>query len=556
MAEKKKKAKKESVKPLKPVFASANIIYSAVFFGAVTLAMLIFPRPEKSLIEQRSLATFPEFTYEDFINGKYTNGITEFYDDTVPYRDEIKKIAAGIKGAYGVELNNAEIHGQLVAITTEAEDMPVVAPVTTENTTVTADDNTPAGTTVSTTAPTTTTTVTTEKNVNEIADGVITNGQVVVKRPDGHYWAISLFGGGKGTTYASALNRFHEELGDDVQIYTMIAPTAGEYYLPSNFAEYNASHRKSVDSINAQLDEDIIYVDAISALGQHTEEDIYLRTDHHWQPLGAYYAAEAFAKAADVPFADISTYEKVVKDGYVGTMYAFTESANILNDPEQFVFYKPSNEYTTYYYDTAYNFDYTFPLFIDMPVGSSYSTFMGGDMKIVRIETDCKNGRKLLIFKDSYGNAEIPFYTGSFEEIYVCDMRYFDLNAVEFIKEQGITDLLFTMCTFSAVGPNANGLYNVLDNPTKAELEEMAATATTTTAPEPEVSETTKKTKKTKDSTTTTPPEEAEEEQAATTTVPEDEPEETTKKTKKTKKTTTEAPEEEPEETTKDNDEE
>ncbi len=549
MAEKKKKAKKEAVKPLKPVFASANIIYSAVFFGAVTLAMLVLPRPEESLIEQRSLADFPEFTYEDFINGTYTNGITEFYDDTVPYRDEIKKIAAGIKGAYGVELNDTEIHGQLVAITTEEEDIPVVAPVTTESTTEAVQDSAPAGTTAVTTAPVTTTTVTTEKNINEIADGVITNGQVVVKRSDGHYWAISLFGGGKGATYASALNRFHEELGDEVQIYTMIAPTAGEYYLPSNFADYNASHQKSVDSINAQLDEDIIAVDAISALAEHTDENIYLRTDHHWQPLGAYYAAEAFAKAADVPFADISEYEKVTLDGYVGTMYSFTESVNILNDPEQFTYYKPSNEYTTYYYDTAYNFDYTFPLFVDMPTGSAYSTFMGGDMKIVRIETDCKNGRKLLIFKDSYGNAEVPFYTGSFEEIYVCDMRYFDLNAVEFIKEQGITDLLFTMCTFSAVGTNANGLNTVLDNPTKAELEEMAAATTTTTAPAPE--ETT--TKKTKKSSATTPPAEADgENEAVTTTVPEESPEETTKKTKKT---TTKAPEAETENTTREDEE-
>ena len=45
MAEKKKKAKKETVKPLKPVFASANIIYTAVFFGAITIGMLSLPRP-------------------------------------------------------------------------------------------------------------------------------------------------------------------------------------------------------------------------------------------------------------------------------------------------------------------------------------------------------------------------------------------------------------------------------------------------------------------------------------------------------------------------------
>ena len=89
-----------------------------------------------------------------------------------------------------------------------------------------------------------------------------------------------------------------------------------------------------------------------------------------------------------------------------------------------------------------------------MPVNDSYSMFMGGDRKIVKVTTDVNNGRKLVVFKDSYGNAEIPFYMNSFEEIYVCDIRYFDINAVEFIKEQGVTDLLFSMCTFSAAGVN------------------------------------------------------------------------------------------------------
>lgn len=486
MAEKEKKAgknkkAKETVKPLKPVFAAANVVYSALFFGGIAVSLVIMQRPTESMIEQRKLAVLPEFTYEDFIDGTYTKGVSNFYNDTIPYRDELKKVAAGIKSLYGVSHEDSEIYGQLVAITEEEEDIPeetapedipVVAPVTTEaNIGSSVDNSEITSAAVTTTAPVTTTeATTTEKNINEIADGVITNGQVVTKLEDGHYWGISLFGGGKGTTYASALNKFNKELGEDVRIYSMVVPTAGEYYLPKKYDAYNASHRKSVDSINSQLNEDIIPVDGISALAEHTDEPIYTRTDHHWQALGAYYAAEAMAKAADVPFSPLDTYKEVVIKGYVGTMYTYTENVDLLNDPEEFIYYKPQNEYTVSYYDTAYNFQYNFPLFVDMPVGSSYSTFMGGDAKIVKIETDIKNGRKLLIFKDSYGNAEVPFYTGSFQEIYVCDMRYFDLNAVEFIKDEGITDLLFTMCTFSAVGPNANGLTKVLGNPTKAEL--------------------------------------------------------------------------------------
>lgn len=69
-----------------------------------------------------------------------------------------------------------------------------------------------------------------------------------------------------------------------------------------------------------------------------------------------------------------------------------------------------------------------------------------------------KNGRKLAVVKDSYGNAIPGYLFGSYEEIYVIDMRYFDLNLVDFVKEQGVTDLLFTMVTYSAVGENAEKL--------------------------------------------------------------------------------------------------
>ena len=471
-SEKEKKKKKEpSVKPLKPLFSVANIVYSAIVFAVVTVAFLALPRDEVSITEQRKLAEFPTFSYQKLMNGEYTNGITDYFNDNVPYRDTLKNVAVMIRSLFGVSYDDAEIVGPVAVVTEEEEPVPAeTEPVqTTTVTTVPTDTKKPVShteetTTVTTTAETTTKPVATEKNVNEIAEGVVTNGQVVTKLSDGHWWGISLYGGGKGTTYANALNRFKEELGDSVNVYSMPVPTSGEYYLPDKYAQYNASHQKSIDAIDAQL-KDVISVPASMALWEHINELIYLRTDHHWQPLGAYYAAKCFCETAGVKFADISTMERVDIPGYMGTMYSFTESSNLLNDPEVFTYYKPTNSYTTYYYDTAYNFDYQLPFFIKMPASGSYSTFMGGDKKIVRIKPDAGTGRKLVIFKDSYGNAEIPFYFGSFDEVYVCDMRYFDLNGVEFVKFTGATDLLFTMCTFSAVGTNANGLEKILNNP-------------------------------------------------------------------------------------------
>ncbi len=296
-------------------------------------------------------------------------------------------------------------------------------------------------------------------------DGVQTNGQLVVDI-DGHTWGISLYGGGDGANYATYLNEFKEKVGSSVNVFNMVVPTAGAYYLPAGYEKYNASHRDSINSIANKL-VNVINVDGYAALEAHTNEYIYTRTDHHWEPLGAYYAAKAFCDIAQTPAKELSTYKTETIDGFVGTMYAFTDyNERIKNDPDTFTYYIPSTEYTATYYTTDFKVDEQFAqfhsIFVDQPASGAYSTFMGGDRKIVKIETANKNGRKLCIFKDSYGNAEVPFYIDSFEEIYVCDIRYFDLYAPDFIKENGITDVLFTMCTFSAVGENAEGIKNNL----------------------------------------------------------------------------------------------
>ena len=158
-----------------------------------------------------------------------------------------------------------------------------------------------------------------------------------------------------------------------------------------------------------------------------------------------------------MPFADISTYEKVTVPGYVGTLYTYTKDAKLLNNPEDFEYYKPANSFDTYYYDISYNGGTKGNFFIDFTnmKGSLYCTFMGGDCKIVRVaNSSVNNGRKLIVLKESYGNALIPFLTASFEEVYVVDIRYFELNVIDFIRQHGITDVLFANCAFTATGPN------------------------------------------------------------------------------------------------------
>lgn len=291
------------------------------------------------------------------------------------------------------------------------------------------------------------------------------SGSVIVTA-DGR--GMPIFGGGTGATYASALNSVKEKVGANVNVFSMIVPTQGSFYMPEGFSM--ADEWDCIENVNAQLS-GIIPVDAYTALSKHVDEEIYARTDHHWMQLGAYYAAEEFVKTAQisVPFAPLSNYEKHEIPNYLGSLYGYSnENANMAAHPETFTYYIAPNDFSTYYMNPS-DTDFTQgAMFLQMPVSSSYCIFMGGDEKVVHVETDVENSRKLLIIKDSYPNALVPCLTGSFEDIWTVDMRYleemqnFPRSISQIVKDQGITDVLFCMDTFSAVGINADHLPGIV----------------------------------------------------------------------------------------------
>lgn len=277
-----------------------------------------------------------------------------------------------------------------------------------------------------------------------------------------------MFGGGSGDAYVDTLNSLRSKLDSNIKIYSVIAPLASEYYTPDDFSDRTSPQKAFIDDVADRLNDGIIHVDIDSALAAHANEDIYCRTDHHWMPLGAYYAAEEFAKKADADFKPLSSFTPKTIENFVGTMYAFTDGdINIKNDPEDFTYYVPDNyaDCDFDFYDTSFNFDYTSKNYfkeVGDPQSNAYLTFFGGDEQIVKIRSNVKNGRKLLIVKDSYGNAVPSNLMNSFEEIYIIDMRYFEPNLVNFINTLGITDVAFVMCVFSAFGGNSYGLPDLL----------------------------------------------------------------------------------------------
>ena len=283
---------------------------------------------------------------------------------------------------------------------------------------------------------------------------------ILVAGMDGHYRGIMFYGGTYGycDQYVTDVKAFQSAL-PEVTVYSMVIPTSVDFYNPDEYSGYTELQKDKIEYIENELkNTGVTNIKVYDTLSKHTNEEIYSRTDHHWMPLGAYYAAQVFCKDAGVKVPDISKYRKETCGGYVGSMYYYSSDVNLYNDPEQYtVYYSPNEDkLTTKYYNRYYSNGYDSNLFLCNDASYYYLTFLGSDDLIAHVKTNASTGRNLVVIKESYGNALIPFFTESFDNIYVLDLRYCEVNAINFCKEVGATDLLFANCAYTVAGGNCD----------------------------------------------------------------------------------------------------
>lgn len=436
-----------------------SVLLLMLVFGGMGIYMVTGTRSTVSQVEKRNLTQFPEFSWSSYFSGEFTNGVTQWFDDTVPNRDSLKNAGISCKNVFGLrgteDVTFVNQPKPVRPIEDDEDDPYESLSVETTPTPSTAPVN-PDQPTQETVPSQPTQPAETEEDprdyTGEDAEADWEENGLLIVNQDNHWRCMELFGGGGGSLYAQTLNDLYDQVGDRCTIYSMPAPLASEFYVPAQYKEYSASQVKCFDTVHKKLNPGIVALNICPILAKHTEEPIYCRTDHHWMPLGAYYASQAFCKAANVPVPDLKDYTQDKNEGFVGTMYAFSGDSRIKDDPEDFVFYVPKADYETFYYGKDFDYIGRGNLINETDAPNSYLMFLGGDTYSVKVKTAVKNGRKLVLIKDSYGNAEVPFYTSSFEEIYVVDLRYFRRNLVTFIDSMGITDVLFSMCSFSVVG--------------------------------------------------------------------------------------------------------
>lgn len=431
------------------------ILMVGIFFAILTVVFVFFPRTKYSELEKRDLAELPDITDIEKIKkdpAKFTSEVSSWFSDTEPYRDELMTMSMKIRGAMKGDFRDEEETVSFRPAETASNTASEANEKSEENVKngENSDDQTEADN---------------SSDDDDIEDGKAklgSSGTIIIGKGE-NVRALMAFGGTAkgGGGYVDLLNTLANEF-PNANVYAMVAPLATEYYLPAKAAKASNPQKPFIYSIRDRLSPKVKFVDIYDELLKHKKEDIYLRTDHHWAGLGGYYAAKKLAEAAGVPFKGLDAYDKHVVKNFVGSMYGYSKDISVKNAPEDFVYYTPNQvgydaEYVTYTLNKNFKivreskpFKSAFFKKFKDGTGNAYLTFIGTDQAYVKVKTSTPGNRKLLIIKDSYGNA-VPgnlFY--SFNEVHVIDFRYFTHNLKEYVAKNGITDIAVCFNVFNA----------------------------------------------------------------------------------------------------------
>ncbi|MBQ7580809.1 MAG: hypothetical protein IJU39_05835 [Clostridia bacterium] len=417
-----------------------------LFFGF--LAFLFFlsvidSDEEYSMVEKRALAKRPSFTFSTFFDGSWSRDFEDYYSDNFPFRESfiaISKKAESFltKFSFGendsvivkVKKNEDDFGGEGLTEATPGETTTVEQ--TTEKPETTTDNNTYAD----------------EKTAK------VTGGSILVA--DKRAMEIFSYYDGGLQNYASVINSIADSLNGKAKVYSLVAPTSIEFYGTKKYRTGSHSQKDAISTLYGYMNPNVITVDAYSKLSENTKEYIYFRTDHHWTARGAYHAYEAFCEAGGqtpVTLDSFATQGRIPGD-FLGTLYAQTQMSVLAENPDYVEYFSPDGVSGSIYQSASMDSSMSFYV-VAQNVNSSnkYLAFIAGDQPLEKITTSVKNGRKIIVLKESYGNAFVPFLCSNYEEIYVLDPRKMTLNLSDFVTAHSINDVLFINYAFGVFNP-------------------------------------------------------------------------------------------------------
>jgi len=264
---------------------------------------------------------------------------------------------------------------------------------------------------------------------------------------------FELFSGspGMGKKYAEVINMYSRLKIPGLKIYNIIIPNGFEFEVTEKYKDLAKPASDAINAVFAAQDPDIIKINPVDELRRHRAEYIYFNTDHHWTSLGAYYAYTSFCRLAGLTPVSLVNIPSKVKPGFLGFFHRLTRAAVLKNNPDSVRYYLFPDSVNFYIGSNSIGYWSRSNMYAEQVSGdNSYSVFLQGDLPICKMETQQKNGRRIALVKESYGNAFAPFLINNYEKVIVVDQRSYKGDFIAMLKAEGINELLFINNIFAA----------------------------------------------------------------------------------------------------------
>lgn len=434
------------------------IVFLCMIVIGATISLMIPLRPTESITERRTLSKFPKFTMESFLSGEYFASIDTWFSDTFPGRDGLIVCSEVLNNTYGFHTNS--IHGEIV----KGDDIPdvdidemdfvnknlvddldetevasgevmadqsLIANYSYKNTNISASD---IGMEVE------------DTDGSTAAKAGESLGSIFVVENSGYNYFTFLQS--ESDRYASVVNNLASNLDGRARVYDMIVPTSIDIVLDdaTRNSISSSNQKKAILYMFSKMNSNVGKCYIYDLLKEHRNEYIYFRTDHHWTSLGAYYAYSAFMTQINKAPASLDSFTMLDCGNFVGSFYTQTRASSLYSSPDSFVTYVPSSTNKMQFVNSD-NVLTDYNIVTDVTgwnVTSKYSALIGGDNSYSTITNpNINDGSSILVIKESFGNALVPFLTENFQNVYVIDYRYYDGTVSDLVSQYNIQNVLF-----------------------------------------------------------------------------------------------------------------
>ena len=220
-------------------FLNIFIFMSLIYL--ITILNMLAPKDKTiSEVENRTLAQKPIFSMDNLLSGKYFRDFESFFADHFFDREKLVKISKDITSLKGIkreeEVFLVDFHGQNVGGNQGSEDDESEKP----------DDTNNEGST--------------KGNLLILNDTVM---------------ELYKFNQEKAKLYADMINTVESNFGEDVKVYSLLAPIQIEFLDNDKYKNLSDSQIDAIKFVNDNFSDNIIPVDAYTPIKEHIDEYVY-----------------------------------------------------------------------------------------------------------------------------------------------------------------------------------------------------------------------------------------------------------------------------------------